>query len=118
MQNTLNTQKSNFSDVAVSAHSKVTSAIRKNDLGTSTKSCSNIDIKQEKVSSDYDKRQSHRSYVYALRDRASDILHEPKKLLKEQHRVCACTNLINKNLVQITVLKLQLFQTCCKQWRN
>ena len=90
MQNTLNTQKSNFSDVAVSAHSKVTSAIRKNDLGTSTKSCSNIDIKQEKVSSDYDKRQSHRSYVYALRDRASDILHEPKKLLKEQHRVCAC----------------------------
>ena len=90
MQNTLNTQKSNFSDVAVLAHSKVTSAIRKSALGTSTKSCSNIDIKQEKVSSDYDKRQSHRSYVYALRDRASDILHEPKKLLKEQHRVCAC----------------------------
>ena len=85
MQNTLNTQKSNFSDVAVSAHSKVTSAIRKNDLGTSTKSCSNIDIKQEKVSSDYDKRQSHRSYVYALRDRASDILHEPKKLLKKNN---------------------------------
>ena len=75
---------------ALSAHSEVTSAKKMGALGTSTKSCSNIDFKREKNSSDYDKRQSHRSYVYALRDRASDILHEPKKLLKEQHRVCAC----------------------------
>ena len=72
------------------AISEVTSAKKSGGLGTSTKSCSNIDIKQEKNSADYDKRQNHRSYVYALRDRASDILHEPKKLLKEQHRVCAC----------------------------
>lgn len=90
MQNTLNTQKSNFLDVAVSAHSKVTPAIRKNALGTTTKSCSNIDFKREKKSSDHEKRQSHRSHLYELRDRASDILFEPKKLLKEQARVCAC----------------------------
>lgn len=70
--------------------SEVTPAKKSGGLGTSTKSCSTVDIKQEKNSSDYDKRQNHRSYVYALRDRASDILHEPKKLLKEQHRVCAC----------------------------
>ena len=60
------------------AISEVTSAKKMGALGTSTKSCSNIDFKKEKDSSDYDKRQSHRSYVYALRDRASDILHEPK----------------------------------------
>ena len=47
-------------------------------------------LNKKKNSADYDKRQNHRSYVYALRDRASDILYEPKKLLKEQHRVCAC----------------------------
>ena len=70
--------------------SEVTPAKKSGGLGTSTKSCSTVDIKQEKNSSDYDKRQNHRSYVYALRDRASDILYEPKKLLKEQHRVCAC----------------------------
>lgn len=75
---------------ALSSHSEVTSAKKMGALGTSTISCSNIDIKQEKNSADYDKRQNHRSYVYALRDRASDILYEPKKLLKEQHRVCAC----------------------------
>jgi hypothetical protein len=90
MQNILNTQKSISSNRSVLAYSEVTSAKKMGALGTSTKSCSNIDFKREKNSSDYDKRQSHRSYVYALRDRASDILHEPKKLLKEQHRVCAC----------------------------
>jgi hypothetical protein len=90
MQNILNTQKSISSNRSVLAYSEVTSAKKSGGLGTSTKSCSNIDFKREKNSSDYDKRQSHRSYVYALRDRASDILHEPKKLLKEQHRVCAC----------------------------
>lgn len=90
MQNTLNTQKTLFSNQSVLAHSEVTPAEKSGGLGTSTKSCSNIDFKKEKDSSDYDKRQSHRSYVYALRDRASDILHEPKKLLKEQHRICAC----------------------------
>ena len=90
MQNTLSNQKTNSLNRSVLVHSKVAPAKKLGALGTSTKSCSNIDVKQEKVSSDYDKRQSHRSYVYALRDRASDILHEPKKLLKEQHRVCAC----------------------------
>lgn len=75
---------------ALSTYSEATSSKKSGGLGTSTISCSNIDIKQEKNSADYDKRQNHRSYVYALRDRASDILHEPKKLLKEQHRVCAC----------------------------
>ena len=75
---------------ALSTYSEATSSKKSGGLGTSTISCSNLDFKKEKDSSDYDKRQSHRSYVYALRDRASDILHEPKKLLKEQHRVCAC----------------------------
>ena len=75
---------------ALSTYSEATSSKKSGGLGTSTISCSNIDIKQEKNSADYDKRQNHRSYVYALRDRASDILYEPKKLLKEQHRVCAC----------------------------
>ena len=90
MQNTLNNQKSISSNRSVLTHSEVTSAKKSGALGTNTESCSNVDFKKEKNSSDYDKRQSHRSYVYALRDRASDILHEPKKLLKEQHRVCAC----------------------------
>lgn len=90
MQNRLNTQKTTPSIGCVPAYSEVTSVKKSAPLGTSTKSCSNIDIKQEKISANYDKRQNHRSYVYALRDRASDILHEPKKLLKEQHRVCAC----------------------------
>lgn len=83
------TKKPSFNPV-LSQLSKVTPAKKSAPLGTSTKSCSTVDIKQEKNSSDYDKRQNHRSYVYALRDRASDILYEPKKLLKEQHRVCAC----------------------------
>lgn len=75
---------------ALSTYSEATSSKKSGGLGTSTISCSNLDFKKEKNSADYGKRQSHRSYVYALRDRASDILHEPKKLLKEQHRVCAC----------------------------
>ena len=90
MHQEVNTQKSISSNRSVLTHSEVTPAKKSGGLGTSTKSCSNIDIKQEKNPADYDKRQNHRSYVYALRDRASDILHEPKKLLKEQHRVCAC----------------------------
>ena len=83
------TKNSSFSPTLLQS-SKVTPVKKSAPLGTSTKSCSTVDIKQEKNSSDYDKRQNHRSYVYALRDRASDILYEPKKLLKEQHRVCAC----------------------------
>lgn len=89
-ENSLKTQKTTPFISNVPVLSEVTSAKKNRVLGTSTKSCSNIDFKKEKNSADYDKRQSHRSFVYALRDRASDILHEPKKLLKEQHRVCAC----------------------------
>lgn len=90
MQNNPKYTKNPSFNPVLSQPLKVTPAKKSAPLGTSTKSCSTVDIKQEKNSSDYDKRQNHRSYVYALRDRASDILYEPKKLLKEQHRVCAC----------------------------
>lgn len=90
MQNTLNTQKSNFSDVAVSAHSKVTSVIRKNGLGTNTKSCSKLDSKGFEKKSDLNKRQSYRSFTIALKERAGEILYDPKKPINKQNRVCAC----------------------------
>lgn len=49
MQNILNTQKSISSNRSVLAYSGVTSAKKSGGLGTSTISCSNIDIKQEKI---------------------------------------------------------------------
>ena len=52
MQNTLNTQKSNFSDVAVLAHSKVTSAIRKSALGKNTISYS----KEDEIAEQYQRK--------------------------------------------------------------
>ena len=63
MQNILNTQKSISSNRSVLAYSGVTSAKKSGGLGTSTKSCSNIDIKQEKNSADYDNRENYPTYL-------------------------------------------------------
>lgn len=75
---------------ALSQLSKVTPVKKNRALGTSTKLCSKLDIKRDITLADFEKRQAQRGYVYALRDRASEVLFEPKNLLKDQNRVCAC----------------------------
>lgn len=70
--------------------SEVTSAKKNRALGTNTESCSNVDFKGFKKPSDLNKRQSYRSFTVALKERAGEILYDPKKPINKQNRVCAC----------------------------
>jgi hypothetical protein len=49
MHQEVNTQKSISSNRSVLTHSEVMPAKKSGGLGTSTKSCSTVDIKQEKI---------------------------------------------------------------------
>ena len=80
MQNTLNTQKSNFSEV--------TPAIKNRALGTITKSCSNLAAQGLQRTDAHTKAKEYRKMTIALKERAGEILYNPKKL--KQNRVCGC----------------------------
>lgn len=90
MQNTLNTQKTLFSNQSVLAHSEVTPGKKNRPLGTNTESCSKLDSKGFQESISLEKRQSYRSFSIALKERAGEILYDPKKPINKQNRVCAC----------------------------
>lgn len=90
MQNKLNTQKIIGLNGSVLAHSEVTSARKSGALGTNTKSCSTVDLKDFLKSQDFEKRQTFRAFNLSLKERAGEILYNPKKTYKEQDRVCRC----------------------------
>ncbi|SIO38183.1 hypothetical protein SAMN02745945_03040, partial [Peptoclostridium litorale DSM 5388] len=75
---------------ALSAHSEVTSAKKMGALGINTKSCSNRSTQGFQESISLEKRQSYRSFSIALKERAGEILYDPKKPINKQNRVCAC----------------------------
>jgi hypothetical protein len=83
---------------ALLAHSEVTSAKKSSALGINTKSCSTLATHSFQKISDVDKRSSFRAFNIKLKERAGQILYDPKKSYKEQNRVCRCgTSRIHKN---------------------
>lgn len=90
MQNTLNTQKSIFSNESVLAHSEVTSAKKADALGTITKFCSNQS--QQGLQQDQEKFKEYRKQTQALKERAGQILYTPNSK-KQDFRVCNCGKL-------------------------
>ena len=88
MQNILNTQKSISSNRSVLAYSEVTSAKKMGALGTSTKSCSNHATQGFQATTDSEKIKAYRKFTIKLKERAGEILFNPKD--KKQNRVCGC----------------------------
>jgi len=88
MQNTLNNQKSISSNRTVLTHSEVTSAKKITPLGTSTKSCSNHATQGFQATTDSEKIKAYRKFTIKLKERAGEILFNPKD--KKQNRVCGC----------------------------
>lgn len=88
MQNSLNNQKSNFSNRSVLAHSEVTSELKNRALGTNTKSCSNRSTQGLQLSDDVVKLKAYRKFNIKLKERAGEILFNPKN--RNQNRVCGC----------------------------
>lgn len=73
---------------ALSAHSEVTSAKKMGALGTSTKSCSNHATQGFQATTDSEKIKAYRKFTIKLKERAGEILFNPKD--KKQNRVCGC----------------------------
>ena len=73
---------------ALSAHSEVTSAKKSTPLGTSTKSCSNHATQGFQATTDSEKIKAYRKFTIKLKERAGEILFNPKD--KKQNRVCGC----------------------------
>ena len=73
---------------ALSAHSEVTSAKKLGALGTSTKSCSNHATQGFQATTDSEKIKAYRKFTIKLKERAGEILFNPKD--KKQNRVCGC----------------------------
>jgi predicted DNA-binding protein (MmcQ/YjbR family) len=88
MQNNSNTQKSTSSNRSVLAHSEVTSGKKNRGLGTSTKSCSNLAPQGLQPAHDSEKIKAYRKFTIKLKERAGEILFNPKD--KKQNRVCGC----------------------------
>ena len=88
MQNTLNTQKTLSLNRSVLAHSEVTSAKKSGGLGTSTKSCSTLTRQGLQPAHDSEKIKAYRKFTIKLKERAGEILFNPKD--KKQNRVCGC----------------------------
>ena len=88
MQNILNTQKSISSNRSVLAYSEVTSAKKMGALGTSTKSCSTLTRQGLQPAHDSEKIKAYRKFTIKLKERAGEILFNPKD--KKQNRVCGC----------------------------
>ena len=88
MQNNPNTQKSISSNRSVLAHSEVTPVRKNRALGTSTKSCSNHATQGFQPTHDSEKIKAYRKFTIKLKERAGEILFNPKD--KKQNRVCGC----------------------------
>ena len=73
---------------ALSAYSEVTSAKKSGGLGTSTKSCSNHATQGFQATTDSEKIKAYRKFTIKLKERAGEILFNPKD--KKQNRVCGC----------------------------
>ena len=73
---------------ALSSHSEVTSAKKSGGLGTSTKSCSNHATQGFQATTDSEKIKAYRKFTIKLKERAGEILFNPKD--KKQNRVCGC----------------------------
>jgi predicted DNA-binding protein (MmcQ/YjbR family) len=73
---------------ALSSHSEVTSAKKMGALGTSTKSCSNHATQGFQATTDSEKIKAYRKFTIKLKERAGEILFNPKD--KKQNRVCGC----------------------------
>ena len=70
------------------AISEVTSAKKSAPLGTSTKSCSNHATQGFQATTDSEKIKAYRKFTIKLKERAGEILFNPKD--KKQNRVCGC----------------------------
>ena len=88
MQNNLNNQKIISLKRGVLAHSEVTPAKKSGALGTITKSCSNLAAQGLQRTDAHTKAKEYRKMTIALKERAGEILYNPKKL--KQNRVCGC----------------------------
>ena len=73
---------------ALSAYSEVTSAKKSGALGTSTKSCSTLTRQGLQPAHDSEKIKAYRKFTIKLKERAGEILFNPKD--KKQNRVCGC----------------------------
>ena len=73
---------------ALSAHSEVTPAKKSAPLGTSTKSCSTLTRQGLQPAHDSEKIKAYRKFTIKLKERAGEILFNPKD--KKQNRVCGC----------------------------
>lgn len=73
---------------ALSAHSEVTSSKKSGGLGTSTKSCSTLTRQGLQPAHDSEKIKAYRKFTIKLKERAGEILFNPKD--KKQNRVCGC----------------------------
>jgi predicted DNA-binding protein (MmcQ/YjbR family) len=73
---------------ALSSHSEVTSAKKMGALGTSTKSCSTLTRQGLQPAHDSEKIKAYRKFTIKLKERAGEILFNPKD--KKQNRVCGC----------------------------
>ena len=90
MQTTLNQQKNTYFHACAPAHPKVMPVEKSDRLGINTKSCSKPTTKGFAGSEEADKRKSYRELTFRLKERAGEILFDPKKLFKKQERVCHC----------------------------
>ena len=70
------------------AISEVTSAKKSGGLGTSTKSCSTLTRQGLQPAHDSEKIKAYRKFTIKLKERAGEILFNPKD--KKQNRVCGC----------------------------
>lgn len=88
MQNNLNNQKIISLKRGVLAHSEVTPAKKSGALGTITKSCSNLATQGFQKDDKQKKAKEYRKMTIALKERAGELLYNPKGL--KQNRVCGC----------------------------
>ena len=88
MQITLNNQKNTFFNRSLIAHSEGVSSIKNRALGTITKSCSNLAAQGLQKNDSHSKAKEYRKMTIALKERAGELLYNPKEL--KQNRVCGC----------------------------
>ena len=73
---------------ALSTYSEATSSKKSGGLGTSTKSCSTLTRQGLQPAHDSEKIKAYRKFTIKLKERAGEILFNPKD--KKQNRVCGC----------------------------
>ena len=73
---------------ALSTYSEATSSKKSGGLGTITKSCSNHATQGLQKNDSHAKAKEYRKMTIALKERAGELLYNPKEL--KQNRVCGC----------------------------